>query len=83
MMPLVRRGVLLFAMADRTDLTARLRQLVEQRVALETRLQNEPGELSDATAREYETKYQSLQRQLASLFKEASEDQERITPCWR
>ena len=66
-------------MADRNDLTARLRQLVDQRVTLETKLQNEPGELSDATSREYEQRYQSLQRQLASVFKEASENQQRVT----
>ncbi len=66
-------------MADRNDLTARLRQLVDQRVTLETKLQAEPGELSDATSREYEGKYQSLQRQLASVFKESSEDQQRVT----
>ncbi len=66
-------------MADRNDVTARLRQLVDQRVALETKLQSEPGELSDAASREYENKYQSLQRQLASVFKETSENQQRVT----
>ena len=66
-------------MADRNDLAARLRQLVEQRVALENTLQHEPGELSDSKLREYDGRYQSLQRQLASMFREASEDQERIT----
>jgi tetratricopeptide (TPR) repeat protein len=66
-------------MADRDDLTARLRQLVDQRVALETKLQHEPGELSEATARDCDTKYQALQRQLASIFKEASENQQRVT----
>lgn len=66
-------------MADRTDLATRLRQIVDQRVALETKLQNEPGELSDSSLREYDGKYQALQRQLASMFREASADQERIT----
>src|SRR5688572_32238156 len=66
-------------MADRTDLATRLRQLVEQRVALEAKLQNEPGELSDTSIREYDSRYQSLQRQLASMFKEASENQQRVT----
>lgn len=66
-------------MADRTELAARLRQLVEERVALETRLQKEPGELSDAAVREYDGRYQSLQRQLSSMFREAGADQERIT----
>jgi tetratricopeptide (TPR) repeat protein len=66
-------------MADRTDLATRLRQLVDDRVALETKLQNEPGELGDGAVREYDGKYQSLQRQLASMFKEASEQQQRVT----
>jgi tetratricopeptide (TPR) repeat protein len=66
-------------MADRNDLATRLRNLVEERVALESRLQNEPGELSDGKVREYDTKYQSLQRQLASMFKESSDNQQRVT----
>jgi tetratricopeptide (TPR) repeat protein len=65
-------------MAER-DLSARLRQLVDERVALETKLQNEPGELADASVREYDTRYESLQRQLATLFRESSADQQRIT----
>lgn len=66
-------------MADRTELTTRLRQVVDGRVALETKLQNEPGELSDTSLREYDGKYQALQRQLAGMFREAPEDQERVT----
>jgi tetratricopeptide (TPR) repeat protein len=66
-------------MADRNDATARLRQLIDERVALESKLQNEPGELSEPTARECEAKYQSLQRQLASVFREATDTQQRIT----
>ena len=65
-------------MAER-DLSARLKQLVDERVALETRLQNEPGELADASVRDYDGRYQTIQRQLASLFREASADQQRIT----
>ncbi|MEO8383571.1 MAG: tetratricopeptide repeat protein [Acidobacteriota bacterium] len=64
---------------DRTDLATRLRQLVDERVVLETRLQNEPGELSGAIAQESEVRYQGLQRQLSALFREAGEDQDRIT----
>ncbi|HEX8171911.1 MAG TPA: tetratricopeptide repeat protein [Thermoanaerobaculia bacterium] len=64
---------------DRTDLATRLRQLVDERVALETRLQNESGEISEGASRGYDRDYQSLQRQLANLFKEASEDQQRVT----
>jgi tetratricopeptide (TPR) repeat protein len=66
-------------MADRNDLAARLRHLVDQRVALETTLQKEPGELSDVKVREYDSKYQGLQRQLAAMFKEVSDDQQRVT----
>ena len=66
-------------MADRTDLATRLRQIVDERVAVETKLQNEPGDLSEGSLREYDGKYQSLQRQLAAMFKEAGGDQERIT----
>jgi tetratricopeptide (TPR) repeat protein len=66
-------------MADRTDLATRLRQLVDDRVALETKLQNETGELGDGAVREYDGKYQSLQRQLASMFREATEQQQRVT----
>jgi len=66
-------------MAERNDLTARLRQLVDDRIALETKLQKEPGELSDGALREYDGKYQSLQRQLAAMFREAGDDQQRIT----
>ncbi|HUR79949.1 MAG TPA: tetratricopeptide repeat protein [Thermoanaerobaculia bacterium] len=65
-------------MAER-DLSARLKQLVDERVALEAKLQNEPGELADASVREYDGRYQSLQKQLAALFRDASADQQRIT----
>ena len=57
----------------------RLRELVEQRVALENTLQNEPGELAEKKAHEYDGRYQSLQRQLSSLFREATENQQRVT----
>src|SRR5437667_124551 len=61
------------------DLSARIKDLLDQRVALETRLQNERGELSDASTSKYDDTYAALQRQLASLFKETSDDSERIT----
>jgi tetratricopeptide (TPR) repeat protein len=61
------------------DLADRLRQLVNDRVALESKLQKEPGELSDAAVREYEGRYQALQRQLSTMFREAGKDQERVT----
>ena len=61
------------------DLSARIKDLLDQRVALETKLQNEKGELSDAASRKYDDSYAGLQRQLASLFKETSDDQQRVT----
>ncbi|HEX7154542.1 MAG TPA: tetratricopeptide repeat protein [Thermoanaerobaculia bacterium] len=61
------------------DLAARIRQFVEQRVALENQLTNEKGEIPDATVRRYDEQYQTLQRHLANLFGEAGQDQDRIT----
>lgn len=56
-----------------------LNDLVNRRVALEARLQHEKGELSDATADSYDREYSALQRELASQFRSASDDQQRIT----
>jgi tetratricopeptide (TPR) repeat protein len=56
-----------------------VKALVDQRVALESRLQNETGELSDSRARLYDHEYSDLQKRLAALFKEAKGDTERIT----
>ena len=64
---------------DRNDLSTQLRQSIDQRVALETRLQNEPGELSQSSMRDYDASYQTLQRQLATMFKQSTEDQQRVT----
>jgi tetratricopeptide (TPR) repeat protein len=61
------------------DLTNRLHDLVNERVSLETKLQREPGDLSEAAAEQYDRQYAQLQRQIASLFREASDDQQRIT----
>ncbi|HYM61340.1 MAG TPA: tetratricopeptide repeat protein [Thermoanaerobaculia bacterium] len=66
-------------MADGNDVAARIRSLIDERVALETRLQNEKGELSDSQVRGYDRQYAALQRGLAQLFKEASDDQNRVT----
>jgi tetratricopeptide (TPR) repeat protein len=66
-------------MADRNETATRLKELVDQRVALETKLQNESGELSEKASHEYDGRYQSLQRQLAAMFKDAAEDQQRVT----
>jgi len=66
-------------MPSQNDLSARIKELVDQRVALETKLQNETGELSDSRAGQYDEQYAALQKKLASLFKEASDDAQRIT----
>ena len=56
----------------------RIKTLVDQRVALETRLQNETAELSDSRARLYDHEYSDLQKKLAALFKETKSDADRI-----
>ena len=56
-----------------------LNDLVNRRVALEARLQHEKGELSEATAGSYDREYSALQRELASQFRSAADDQQRIT----
>jgi len=66
-------------MVDRTDLTNRIRSLVDERVALEARLQNEKGQLPDAAARRYDDEYGAIQRHLAAIFKEAEEESHRVT----
>jgi tetratricopeptide (TPR) repeat protein len=66
-------------MPDRNDVSASIKELIDQRIALESELTNESGEISDAAAKKYDDRYSSLQRQLASLFKDAREDQDRIT----
>ena len=57
----------------------RVKDLVDARVALESRLQNESGELSHARTTEYDSEYAGLQTRLSSLFKEATSEPERIT----
>src|SRR5437016_2256065 len=56
-----------------------LNKLGDERVALEARLQNEKGELSDERAGRYENEYAALQRKLAELFKQTTDERERIT----
>ncbi|HEY6844472.1 MAG TPA: tetratricopeptide repeat protein [Thermoanaerobaculia bacterium] len=56
----------------------RIQQLVDERVALESRLKNETSELSDARARLYDHEYADLQKRLAALFKETKNDSQRI-----
>src|SRR5438128_9798963 len=61
------------------DLSARVKELVDSRVALETKLQNETSELSDSRSQQYDDQYSTLQKKLASLFKDATDDTQRIT----
>ena len=56
-----------------------LSNLVDERVALENRLQNEKEQLSEGRARDYETQYVALQRKLAALFKQVAGERDRIT----
>ncbi|MEO8035553.1 MAG: hypothetical protein ABI837_14045, partial [Acidobacteriota bacterium] len=66
-------------MTDRNQLHTRIKELVDGRIALESRLQNEKSELSGAANRRYDEEYSTLQRQLATLFRDAGEDDQRIT----
>ncbi len=50
----------------------RVKDLVEQRVALETKLQQEKGALSEARIRAYDDDYSALQRKLAGRFTSCS-----------
>ena len=61
------------------DIHPFIEDLIDQRLALETALQNEKSELSESRARGYDDRYARLQRQLATRFKEASDDQQRVT----
>src|SRR3954452_542227 len=64
---------------ERNDLAKQITSLVDQRVALETKLQNEPGEISESRARQYGDEYSALQRKLAGLFKQSNDETQRIT----
>jgi tetratricopeptide (TPR) repeat protein len=56
----------------------RIKALIDQRVALESRLKNETSELSDSHAQLYDHEYSDLQKRLAALFKETTNDSQRI-----
>lgn len=56
-----------------------LNDLIDERVALEARLQNEPGQLSESRAHEYESRYVALQRKLSAMFTGTKNEAERIT----
>ena len=59
-------------------MTDRVKERVAQRVALESRLQNEKGELSEIRTHEYGNEYGALQKRLSALFKNTQDDNERI-----
>src|SRR5947207_8392140 len=58
---------------------ADLHDLVNRRIDLESALQREKSELSEARLRDYDDQYARLQRGLAAAFKETRDDQQRIT----
>jgi tetratricopeptide (TPR) repeat protein len=66
-------------MPEGVDVSARLEELIGKRVELESQLQNEKGTVSDALSHGYDRRYASLQKELAQLFKNASEEPHRIT----
>ena len=55
-----------------------LQELIQSRHDLESKLQNEKGELSDRVIGEYDHQYGKLQRSLTQLFRSSSDEQERI-----
>lgn len=63
-------------MAEET--TVKLRELLDERTRLETRLQKEPGELSDRSVAEYDRQYLELQKKIAKLFRDAVSDDEKV-----
>jgi len=66
-------------MADRHGMNERIKSLLDQRIALETRLQQEKGELSDTATGDYDRQYAALQRQISTAFKETNDESQRIT----
>ena len=56
-----------------------IKELVDERVGLESRLQNERGELSGSRAAGYQREYAALQRKLSTMFKESKDESSRIT----
>lgn len=56
-----------------------MKAVLEERTALEDRLQKETGQLSQADSARYEGAYTNLQKSLAQLFKGATDNPQRIT----
>ena len=66
-------------MTDVNEISGRLRQLLDERVSLETRLQAEKGEISSRASTEYDRSYNKLQKSLAQLFRDARDESQRVT----
>jgi tetratricopeptide (TPR) repeat protein len=60
-------------------LSSQVNALVQQRVDIEQRLQNEKGELSRAQRAEYERAYSRIEKSIVQGFKQATSDSERIS----
>src|SRR5687767_647441 len=56
-----------------------MQQLVDERVALENRLQNEHGELSSHLLAGYDRAYGKLQKSVSQLFRDAGDESQRMT----
>jgi tetratricopeptide (TPR) repeat protein len=61
------------------DKQTSLSGLVADRVDLEQKLQNEKGELSPRTVRDYEVAYARLQKNLIQLFRQSTVEGDRVT----
>lgn len=66
-------------MAETADVSSKLQQLVEERVALENRIQNERGELSAVVLAGYDRAYSRLHKSLSQLARETSDESQRVT----
>jgi tetratricopeptide (TPR) repeat protein len=66
-------------MAEITEITSRLRQLVDERAFLENKIQNEHGEMSSSVLAGYDRSYSRLQKSLSQLFREITDESQRIT----
>lgn len=64
---------------ESTEIITRMRQLVDERVALESKIQNEHGELSSSVLAGYDRAYGRLQKSLSQLFRDAADESQRIT----
>src|SRR5687768_18614049 len=66
-------------MAEITEITSKLQQLVDERAFLENKIQNEHGEMSSSVLAGYDRSYSRLQKSLSQLFREITDESQRIT----